>query len=67
MPQRAYSDSQPDERCALRLMLLDLKLEVVGEAADWPTTLALFPGNLLGYAAGGLGLCSCPSGSAVAG
>jgi len=25
-----------DERAALRLLLLDLKMEVVGEAADWP-------------------------------
>jgi DNA-binding NarL/FixJ family response regulator len=32
---------QPDVSAALRLMLLDLNMEVVGEAADWPTTLAL--------------------------
>ena len=32
---------QPDVRAALRLMLLDLSMEVVGEAADWLTTLAL--------------------------
>jgi DNA-binding NarL/FixJ family response regulator len=41
---RVYlADSQPDERSALRLLLLDLKMEVVGEAADWPTTLAQAP------------------------
>lgn len=34
---------QPDVRAALRLMLLDLSMEVVGEAADWPITLALVP------------------------
>lgn len=37
------SDSQPEERSALRLLLLDLKMEVVGEAADWSTTLAQAP------------------------
>jgi len=34
---------QPDVRAALRLLLLDLGMEVAGEAADWPTTLALAP------------------------
>ena len=37
------ADSQNEERHALRLMLVDLNLEVVGEAADWPTTLAQVP------------------------
>ncbi len=32
---------QPDVSAALRMLLLDLNMEVVGEAADWPTTLAL--------------------------
>lgn len=41
---RVYlADSQREERSALRLLLLDLKMEVVGEAADWPTTLAQAP------------------------
>jgi DNA-binding NarL/FixJ family response regulator len=41
---RVYlADSQPEERSALRLLLLDLKMEVVGEAADWATTLAQAP------------------------
>jgi DNA-binding NarL/FixJ family response regulator len=38
---RVYvADALPEERSALRLMLLDLDMEVVGEAADWSTTLA---------------------------
>jgi AmiR/NasT family two-component response regulator len=42
--KRAYlADAQTEERSALRLMLLHLNLQVVGEAADWPTTLAQAP------------------------
>ena len=37
------ADARPEERSALRLLLLDLKMEVVGEAADWSTTLAQAP------------------------
>jgi DNA-binding NarL/FixJ family response regulator len=37
------ADSQNEERHALRLMLLDLNLDVVGEAADWHTTLTQVP------------------------
>jgi len=41
---RVYlADAKPKERSALRLLLLDLKMEVVGEAADWSTTLAQAP------------------------
>jgi two-component system response regulator DesR len=41
---RVYlADAKPEERSALRLLLLDLKMEVVGEAGDWPTTLAQAP------------------------
>jgi hypothetical protein len=44
------ADTQPEERSAPRLLLLDLNMEVAGEAADWPTTLAQAPatnpGNL---------------------
>lgn len=39
------SDAKPEERSALRLVILDLKMEVVGEAADWATTLAQAPLN----------------------
>ena len=41
---RVYlADSQREERSALRLLLTDLKMKVVGEAADWSTTLAQAP------------------------
>ncbi|HET6846131.1 MAG TPA: response regulator [Anaerolineales bacterium] len=41
---RVYlADAMPDERSALRLLLLDLKMDVVGEAADWATTLSEAP------------------------
>jgi DNA-binding NarL/FixJ family response regulator len=43
---RVYvADTLREERSALRLMLLDLNMEVVGEAADWATTLAQAPIN----------------------
>ena len=32
-----------DVRSALRLLLLDLAMEVVGESADWSSTLAIAP------------------------
>ncbi len=41
------ADAKPEERSALRLLLLDLKMEVVGEAADWNTTLANAPATRL--------------------
>jgi DNA-binding NarL/FixJ family response regulator len=41
------ADAHPDEHDALRLLLLDLRMEVVGEAADWPTTLAQAPATRL--------------------
>ena len=45
---RVYlADAKQEERSALRLLLLDLKMEVVGEAADWPTTLANAPATHL--------------------
>ncbi|MGV8025619.1 MAG: response regulator [Anaerolineaceae bacterium] len=41
---RVYlADAKPEERFALRLLVIDLKMEVAGEAADWPTTLAQAP------------------------
>ncbi|MBI5934125.1 MAG: response regulator [Chloroflexi bacterium] len=39
------ADALPEERSALRQLLLDLKMQVVGEAGDWPTTLAQAPMN----------------------
>jgi DNA-binding NarL/FixJ family response regulator len=42
--KRAFlADARPDERSAFRLILQDLNMLVVGEAADWPTVLALAP------------------------
>lgn len=35
--------AQTDVRAALRLLLLDLNMEVAGEAADWSSALALAP------------------------
>jgi DNA-binding NarL/FixJ family response regulator len=41
---RVYlADARPDERSALRLLLLDMEMEVVGEAVDWFTTLTQAP------------------------
>ena len=37
------ADAQSDERLAFRLILQDLKMKVVGEAADWPTVLTQAP------------------------
>ena len=43
MPCVFIADGKTEERFALRLLLLDLRMEVVGEAADWATTLAQVP------------------------
>ena len=41
---RVYvADAKPEERAALRLVLVDLNMEVVGEAADWATALIQVP------------------------
>ncbi len=39
------ADAHPQERAALRLMLLDIKMAVVGEAAAWPAVLAEAPAS----------------------
>jgi len=39
------ADALTEERAALRLMLLDLNMEIAGESADWPTTLVQAPIN----------------------
>jgi two-component system, NarL family, nitrate/nitrite response regulator NarL len=42
--KRVYlADSHSDERSAFRLLLLDLNLKIVGESADWQSTLRLAP------------------------
>jgi DNA-binding NarL/FixJ family response regulator len=41
---RVYvANANADERSALILLLLDMPMEIAGEAADWPTTLAQAP------------------------
>ena len=41
---RVYlADAKPEERSALRLLVLDLKMDVIGEANDWATTLTQVP------------------------
>lgn len=43
---RVYiADAKTAERAALRIVLLDLKMEVAGEAADWSATLVQVPIN----------------------
>lgn len=37
------ADAKLEERSALRLLLLDLKMDVAGEAADWSATLVRAP------------------------
>lgn len=41
------ADAHLDERKALKVLLQDLSMEIVGEAADWPTALSLAPATLL--------------------
>jgi DNA-binding NarL/FixJ family response regulator len=41
------ADGNREERLAFRLLLLDLKMEVVGEASDWTATLANAPTSRL--------------------
>ncbi len=37
------ADGRPEERSALRRLLIDLNLEIAGETTDWFTTLARAP------------------------
>ena len=37
------ADASTEERAALRWMLKDLKMQIVGEAADWPAVLSEVP------------------------
>jgi DNA-binding NarL/FixJ family response regulator len=56
---RVYlADAQPEERSALRLLLLDLNMEVVGEASDLVHHIGQSPHHRPGYAVGGLGLAA---------
>ena len=48
MPRVFLADSQDVARSALRLFLMDLKMQIVGEAVDWVTTLAQAPATMPG-------------------
>ena len=43
MTSAYLADANPDELSALRLLLGDIKIEIAGEARDWPTALAQAP------------------------
>ena len=43
MTSAYLADASPDELSALRLLLQDNKIEIAGEAGDWPTALAQAP------------------------
>ena len=45
MTRAFLADGKPEERSALRLLMIDLAMEIVGEAADWPAVLAEVPGS----------------------
>jgi DNA-binding NarL/FixJ family response regulator len=60
------ADAQNEERSALRLMLLDLNMNVVGEAADWFTTLAQAKATQLDMLMVDFGLLPAESGTALA-
>ena len=59
------ADAQPDERSAFRLILQDLNMQVVGEAGDWPTVLALVPATRPDLVVVDWGLVADESGAAL--
>jgi DNA-binding NarL/FixJ family response regulator len=64
--KRAFlADAQLDERSAFRLILQDLNMLVVGEAADWPTVLALAPATRPDLVVVDWGLVADESGAAL--
>jgi len=64
--KRAFlADSQPDERLAFRLILQDLDMQVVGEAADWLSVLALAPATRPDLVVVDWGLVADESGAAL--
>jgi len=64
--KRVYlADALSDERSALRLMLVDLKLKIVGEAGDWASTLAMAPATFPDMVLVDWGLVSHESGNAL--
>ena len=64
--KRAFlADALPDERSAFRLILQDLNMQVVGEAGDWPTVLALVPATRPDLVVVDWGLVADESGAAL--
>lgn len=63
---RVYvSDAKKDELAALRLLILDLKMQVAGEATDWPTTLVQVPVNRIDMLVIDWDLLPSPPGTAL--
>jgi DNA-binding NarL/FixJ family response regulator len=60
------ADRLTEERSALRLMMQNLNMQVVGEAADWPTTLAQAPATHLDMLLVDWDLLPAESGTALA-
>jgi DNA-binding NarL/FixJ family response regulator len=60
------ADGLTEERSALRLVLQSLDMQVVGEAADWPTTLAQAPATHLDMLLVDWDLLPAESGTALA-
>lgn len=64
--KRAFlADAQPDERSAIRLILQDMNMQVVGQASDWAATLALAPATRPDMVVVDWGLVAGESGSAL--
>jgi DNA-binding NarL/FixJ family response regulator len=64
--KRAFlADAQADERSAFRLILQDLNMQVVGEAADWPTVIARAPATRPDLVVVDWGLVADESGKAL--
>ena len=59
------ADGLAEERSALRLVLRSLDMTVVGEAADWATTLAKAPATRLDILLVDWGLLPAESGTAL--
>ena len=64
--KRAFlADARSDERSAFRLILQDLNMQVVGEAADWSSVLALAPATRPDLVVVDWGLVADESGAAL--
>lgn len=64
--KRVYlANGHPDERLALRLLLVDLNLKIVGEGADWSSTLRLAPATWPDLVVVDWGLVAAESGDSL--